>query len=35
VISGRPTTRGSYVVTFTVADRYSETAVMMFTWTVT
>jgi type II secretory pathway pseudopilin PulG len=36
VISGRPTVRGTYPVTFTVTDRFSaRTAVMMFTWTVT
>ena len=35
VISGKPTVKGSYVVTFTVTDRYGRTAVMMFTWTVT
>ena len=35
VISGKPTVKGRYVVTFTVTDRYGRTAVMMFTWTVT
>jgi type II secretory pathway pseudopilin PulG len=35
VLSGRPTTRGSYVVTFTATDRNARTAVLMFVWTVT
>ena len=34
-ISGKPTVKGRYVVTFTVTDRFGRTAVMMFTWTVT
>lgn len=37
VISGKPTTKGSYVVSYTVTDRANRpaTAVLMFTWTIT
>jgi type II secretory pathway pseudopilin PulG len=35
VIAGKPDTRGSYVVSYTVTDRYGRTAVLMFTWTIT
>jgi hypothetical protein len=34
-ITGKPTARGTYVVTFTVTDQNGKLARMMFTWTVT
>jgi hypothetical protein len=35
MISGVPDTKGSYVVSYIVTDRYGKTAVLMFTWTIT
>lgn len=35
VISGKPTVKGTYVVTFTAKDAANRYAYLMFTWTVT
>ncbi len=35
VISGTPTTGGSYSVTITVSDNYGESSPVSFTWTIT